>query len=255
MKSIVERVLKLLDENKSQINIALKEEGREYEFDIKKAKTIINSFKNKKLEGKHKKDIVITNGNPYTTIYVLMKSNLEQNTTVFCTDEKLEKLNKELVRVFNQANEKHLISYKSGIRLRDLYLTIEKRNEIVVDVYDDFDYYYNLLTFGFNANYKSLFSIDLYYDSIDYEDMVSVIEDYAKARYMNLNVFDNKSYEEILLRTNSDMASLSVLILTKEFEKYEGLKKKFIDKKIYINYNPFDNYEENAIKQFIKNNM
>ena len=32
MKNIIEKVLKLIDENKSQINIALKEEGREYDF-------------------------------------------------------------------------------------------------------------------------------------------------------------------------------------------------------------------------------
>ena len=67
MKNIIEKVLKLIDENKSQINIALKEEGREYDFDIQKVKTIINSFNNKKIEVKHNKNIVITNGNPYTT--------------------------------------------------------------------------------------------------------------------------------------------------------------------------------------------
>ena len=182
MKNIIEKVLKLIDENKSQINIALKEEGREYDFDIQKVKTIINSFSNKKIEVKHNKNIVITNGNPYTTVYALMKSNLEENKTVFCTSEKLEKLNKELVRIFNQVNEKQLISFRNGIRLRDLYLTIEKRQETLLDVYDNFDYYYNLLTCGFNAHYNALFSIDLYYDSVEYEDMVEVIEDYAESR-------------------------------------------------------------------------
>ena len=255
MKNIIEKVLKLIDENKSQINIALKEEGREYDFDIQKVKTIINSFSNKKIEVKHNKNIVITNGNPYTTVYALMKSNLEENKTVFCTSEKLEKLNKELVRIFNQVNEKQLISFRNGIRLRDLYLTIEKRQETLLDVYDNFDYYYNLLTCGFNAHYNALFSIDLYYDSVEYEDMVEVIEDYAESRYMNLNVFKDKSYNEAVLRTNSEMSSLSILVLTKEYEKYEKLKKKFPNKNIYINYNPFDNYEENAIKKFIKNNL
>lgn len=258
MKENKSKIFLLLEENKSQINIAIKEDGRVFDFDDKKLKKIItrieskNNKKSKKIKQDKNGKIVYTNGNPYTTIYVLLKAALEGNKVILCTNGVLENLNKQLVRIFNQLSSKKLFNYKSDIKVKELYLTIEKKNDIDIEVYDNINVFIELLEFGFNAKYISLYTIDIYYDSDEYDDMVEVVEDYANSKYMELNVYKNKNYVETLLRTGSDLSGLSLLILTKNPNKYEVLKEKFPNKNIYINYNPFDDFEENVIKKICK---
>ena len=251
MKEIKKKILSLLDENKSQINIAIKDDGREFEFDNKKLEQILDGIINKKYKVEKQNKIVFTNGNPYTTIYVLFKAIQEDDKLILCTRGKLSNLNKQLVRIFNQLCSKKLLNYKSDIKIRDLYLTLEKKNNIIVEVFDDIETNIELQKFGFDVNYNSMFTIDIYYDSDEYEEMVEIVEDYATSKYMNTNVYLNKSYEEIVLRTGSELSSLSLLVLTKDYNKFEKLKEKFPEKNVYINYNPFDDYEDNVIKKIV----
>ena len=252
MKENKSKILSLLMENKSQINIAVKEDGREFEFDIDKVKKIISSVSNKKANIQKQNRIIFTNGNPYTSIAVLYKAVEANDKVILCTEGKLSNLNKQLVRIFNQLCAKKMLEYKKDIKIRDLYLTTEKKSDILVTVIDNVNKYKELLDFGFNVDYKSMFTIDIYYDSEDYEDMVGIVEEYAISKYMDLNVFYDKSYEEMVIRSGSELSSLSLLILTKDPEKFDSLKDKFKEKNVYINYNPFDDYEENAIKKFFK---
>ena len=54
-----------------------------------------------------------------------------------------------------------------------------------------------------------------------------------------------------MIKENKETSSRSVLILTSDTTKFEGVKKELNTKIVYMNFNPFDIYEKEIVDQII----
>ena len=68
---------------------------------------------------------------------------------------------------------------------------------------------------------------------------------------INMNVHEGKSAQFIYKNALAKGASNAILILTDKFGEAEKVKNNLKDKKVYINYNPFDNFEIDMVNCFL----
>ena len=99
---------------------------------------------------------------------------------------------------------------------------------------------------------QPLFTLDLYTESEDYKYLENVLENYCEMNLINLTVYESKSAQYIYKNALNKGSSNGILILTDKFGDAEKVKNNLNDKKVYINFNPFDNFEIDMVKCFLE---
>lgn len=250
--TVFDKIIDSFKENRSLIEQAIKTDAMGFKFDFNKAINILTGYS---LRESNESSIeafirfsktpnyikmVITNGNPYSTI-ILCAEAIRANVNIYLdVQNQLSNLNFVIVTLFknNIKNEKQIIYSKLSLRnLTEFSFPMVNNHEVII--IDDKSKYNELNLVKIPCRYVSLLSVDLYYDSDDFESMIDTISYYCEVNFINVLIFKNISNEKMIMQLNKKEAANAVLILTKNEIEYRELQDKYL-KKFYINYNPFD---------------
>jgi hypothetical protein len=164
----------------------------------------------------------------------------------------MNELNKTIVDIIGECCPKAVkpeFSNRLSVEeLADYSANYPRMNIMVVD---DIPEYTQLLKLNLPVRYVPIFSLDLFYDSNDFSSSVNTIDVYCDKHYINLNITSDANLERLLIKESKETSSRSVLILTSDTTKFEGVKKELDTKIVYMNFNPFDIYEKEIVDQII----
>lgn len=228
MKKLINQILSILKNNEQNIESSIKKDGSNLKFDIEKLQIFLETYD----LGEDKINFAITNGNPYLTCILCYQALMNDIDFTITNQNVMNNLNNTLVKVFQNFNTKNL-QIKNKITLN----YIESYRQIYV--FDDLARYRKLGELKYNVKYITAFSIDLYYSSDDFEDMIELAQDYCDSSIISLNIYKNAQPLEIKMRSYKDTSSKIIMILTRKEEEFIGLKKELDKKLIFINSNPF----------------
>ena len=252
MKSIIEKIVDKIEECKVEfIDISIKEKLPN--FSVEKMKEIIIDYKNKEKSIKKEKIIAITNGNPYTTIILLMESIISESKIIIYNQGNLNELNQKIIDIIaGEIDIKIEPELESKLKINDIEQYLKENKKTKILVIDDIEKYEILKVMGLPVENKQILSIHIYTDSDEYKTIKQAMIDYCKNNYIKIISSNLKNQEEIENDIKKDISKITI-ILTKEEERYKKLQEKLKTEDIYINMNPFDTIEQEIAKQIIMN--
>ncbi len=256
MKTLVEKLIESFKANKEILNKACIADGLGYKFETAKAISMISQFENYECITNNRPEIIITNGNPYTTILLCLQAVYANTNIIINIQNTMQTLNTIILKIFNESiktNNRPKLTSNMTVNQLMKFKDSNKNGEIIV--VDDRTKFNELFDLGLRKiKYLAIMSIDLYYDSDDFQEMIETIDEYCGLNYINLNIYENDDINKILINEHKIASSKAILILTKNEKSYND-KINILEtkKQIYINYNPFDRIEFDATKLAIKN--
>lgn len=156
-------------------------------------------------------------------------------------------MNNKILAITNSNSKCENMLKNKGIKiindekLDKIEFYVEQGYEIYI--YDNLAKYYYLGSLGYDIKYVPLFSIDVYCNKDEFQDMLDVVDEYCLLNEISANIYSDTDPLAIKMRSRKEISSNSILIFTKEPELYEGLQEEITNKKIYINKNPFSTEE------------
>jgi len=253
MKDIIENIIATFKRNEEKINKAIEENNIDIDFDLGKIAKIIRKFETSTVIPQNQNLIFITNGNPYSTVILCMQALQSSSKIIISTQNRMMHLNKLLVSLFaiNFQNKKP--KYNPNISTDDLVEHIEKYPKNKIIIVDDKNKWFHLKAIEIPVKYCSMISIDLYFDSEEYNNMVDIIDTYCEKNYINLNIIKDEelTLNDIIEDSYDKNSSNVFIILTKDERKFETVKEEIKDKLIYMNHNPFNRYEVDIVNHII----
>ena len=207
---------------------------------------ILPSFSAQKIKDGFGNIAVMYNGDPYVTLKMLISSLRTHNNVVFFT-KNFKTLNDLLIESINIVTKE--LKYTERIAVLQTNFSkndiIKKQNGFNLLVYignkRDFQ------TVSKQLNIPSVFrgygSIDVFIDDKSYKETLLDIDDFAYENNIKVNYFYNTDIDETIAYINKYNLNDCFAVFTKNSE----LAYKFINsiksKNIFINKNPFVNYE------------
>lgn len=256
-KTVIEDLKKIFDEKKDAlIQLNKNDAGSNFDYDPVKVAAIIDAFNFYSKENLAKKDyLFFTNGNPYSTIVIYLYSMINEVNITIEISQQATSLNHEIENILNDFMKKNW--YKNTNVIVD-YMNVKDLNQFIQDkelnyvyVFDHKEKYAELDKMGIKTIMQPLFTMDLYTESDDYKFLENLLENYCEMNLINMNVHEGKSAQFIYKNALAKGASNAILILTDKFGEAEKVKNNLKDKKVYINYNPFDNFEIDMVNCFL----
>ena len=153
-----------------------------------------------------------------------------------------------MIHQYISKNTNVIVDY---MNVKDLNQFIQDKELNYVYVFDHKEKYAELDKMGIKTIMQPLFTMDLYTESDDYKFLENLLENYCEMNLINMNVHEGKSAQFIYKNALAKGASNAILILTDKFGEAEKVKNNLKDKKVYINYNPFDNFEIDMVNCFL----
>lgn len=257
-KTVIEDLKKVFEEkNESLIQINKNDAASNFDYDPAKVNAIMEAFMYYNKENLAKKDyLFFTNGNPYTTILIYLYSMINEVNITIEINQQATSLNHELEKLLNDFMKKNW--YKNHNEIID-YMNVKDLNQFIKDkdinyvyVFDNKEKYAELDKMGVKVIMQPLFTMDLYTESDDYKFLENLLENYCEMNLINLTVYESKSAQYIYKNSLNKGSSNAILILTDKFGEAEKVKNNLEDKKVYINFNPFDNFEIDMVKCFLE---
>ncbi len=264
MNKLADKIFKLLELHKAKIKESVKADNADYEFDFEKLKKEIMAFENYTPKKSLANDyLFLTNGNPYTTVILICYAVFNNVNVTIDTNRELPTLNKLLVDIFNDLTyiQKDENDYRSGqyqivqsnhLTIKQLIDLIDKYKINDIYVVDDYKKCQQINSYKLNGVYLPIFSIDLYSNSKKYRVMETAIEEHCQNNYININIYNNEDDNAIILRSRRADSSNGILLLANKEAEAKLIALKIKNKKVYINYNPFDTFETDMVEYFIK---
>lgn len=269
MKSIIDKIIDQIEEYKVDImDLAIKEKLPN--FSVEKIKEIIIDYKNKKKQATKQNQIAITNGNPYTTVILLMEAISSESKITIYNQNNLNKLNQKILDIIaGEIDIKIEPELVNRLEISDLEERARSTKNTKILVVDDIEKCELLRVMGLSVENMQILSINLYVDTDQLNSIKNAMIEYCNKNYMKMTLFESNSSEEKekskeadkskeittkLIETNiENNSSKATIILTKNEERYKKLQEKLKNEKIYINMNPFDTIEQEIAKQIIMN--
>lgn len=255
MKDIdYDRIIKLFKAHEALLNISYKNDKNLFSFDFNKCIEIIECLNKNKINlPTFESKIIITEGNPYLTIIICIYCILNNKSAIINIQGNLVNTNKQICNIF--INEYDLIKNRTievreEMSISEMIDYCQNREITVIDSKVSYNKYKR---YGFNPKYIPFFSIDVIYNDSKYEKLVESVFNYCELNLVEISVLKNIKIEEYKIRINNMFESNSVLLLEEKITKDEA-KNVLKTKKIYLNKNPFKDFEIECIrgnKQFI----
>jgi len=250
MNKQLEKIIETFKKNQQAIANAINEDESNFDFSIEKTEKLIRSYEGFKVSVLNLKLLAITNGNPYSTMLLCLQSIFNKSKITICPNNKMNALNKLIVKLIAQ-NCSLLTKpeFKNRLPAQELADYVAKYPKMTIMVVDDIPEYISLVKLELPVRYCPIFSMDLFYDNSEFDESIATIDRYCDKHYINLNIYSNESQENILIRENKEVSSRAILVLSQNISKYDGIEQTLQNKIIYKNYNPFDQFEDDIIKQ------
>lgn len=255
--NIYSQVAKLLENKTKEFEEAVIIDNNKYGclVDVEKVKEIITKYSEKKsLIKMTNKEIITGIGNiacicdeiPYIIVNVICMSIKTKNNISLYLKEKILETNKMIINVFKEAIKKTGYDIKIEIKYRNNY------NEF----YENQDEYNSLIYIGRQEEYikilKKLYipssfqsygDIHVYFDSKEYRSVLLRMDKFAYLNDIHIHYYNNKNIKNDIELINKQGISSICVIFTKNLQKVKMFIEKVNSKEIYVNQNPFENYE------------
>ena len=257
LKKQIDDIKKLFENNKDNLIKANKEDkSSDFSYDPEKVSDIIDAFKEyNKISLKNKKQLFFTNGNPYTTIVIYLYALINEIDVTIDIDNECESINNAISKLlFSYMDDEwcdNKITINKSLSVKDLDEIIKRDKIECLFVFDNKGKFNELEKMGCKTIFQPLFSIDLYVDSSNFKFLEDLLENYCKLNCININVFEKKSIQFMVKNSEKKSSSNGLLLLTDKLSDGKSLQEKLGDKKVYVNYNPFDRFEIDMIKYFL----
>lgn len=239
-----DRIIKTFKANEALLSIACKKDYNN-DFNIKKCVEIIETIKKYNIKiPEFKSRVVLANGNPYLTLIICIYSLINDKELIINIQENVSNLNNQICEIFYNLfgiDEEIKVKFriKAKMYLEEMINEAKNREIVVIDSKATYNKYKRL---GFNPKYIPFFSIDLIYNDTKFEKLVESIFDYCESNFIEISVFENIRPDEYRLKVNKTFESDIIVILEEDITKDE-IEELFKEKKVFINSNPFKNFE------------
>lgn len=241
-------IISAFKENERILNEANKLDETDFKFNFNKAIDILNKFRKFNAKFVSKKALVITNGNPYVTLIIIMQAISQNIQLDINIQNRLPILNSAIIKIF----ETNICDFniKLHIDMSPREIVDFETDEIIV--VDDKAVYDKLYNFGIMPKFISLLNIDLYTDSDKLSDLTSTIYDYCNQKFIGINLHKNEKIENFVYNEDRERSGNISLILTEKPIDKKLVEEKLHNKLVYINCNPFKTLESDvALKRIL----
>jgi len=240
------RIIKFIKANEALLKVAYKNDNSIFKFDIEKCVKIVENIENSQIKLMNiGSKIIITEGNPYLTLIICLYSILNDKNLVIDVQGNLVNINKQICEIFyNMFENRRFIEIEENMSISKIIENSKNREITVIDSKAGYNRYKK---YGFSPVYIPFFSIDLIYNDIKYEKLVESVFDYCEINMIEMSVLEDIKLEEYKSKIDKTFESNSVLLLQENITEDE-VKKILNKKNIYLNMNPFENFEIDCIK-------
>ena len=220
-------------------------------IDFEKIKNIINYFKTVNIDSDidFNDNIVIYNGNIYLTFYLCMQALLKNKRLKLYTENYMVKTNKAIIDMFNKVckdNNLNQIEFDLCHLYKDI-LKIVKDTDNVFIIGNTFAYH-ELYSLN-KIKYYPFYNLMIYIENDEKNDYKKLFE--MVLYYLDSNMFEyeiiNEQYEDIINYIDEDFYSNTFLAITDNEDVKKLFKNNIKHKKVFINSNPFKEYENNIL--------
>lgn len=243
-------IIKVFNANEPLLNMSYKNDNSLFNFDLKKCIDIIKCIKKNMIELPYfEQKVILTEGNPYLTLILCLYSIINKKDIILNIQENMINTNKQICEIFynifdiKDKNDR-LIKIKEKMSISEMIKNCDNREIVIIDSKKTYNKYKK---YGFMPIYIPFFSIDLLYNNSKYEELVRNIYDYCDLNAVEINVLENINVKDYKLKVNSVFESNTVLVLQDDISE-EEIKKHLKGKKIYLNSNPFKDFEIDCIE-------
>ena len=247
------KYLKFLSNLKSEIKDNKNSIKKVNEIDFKYTEKIVNidkllkiieEFEQMKISEKDNFENVFISysGDPYITLNLCLLAVVKKCKLILDINDKMLGVNKLLVSLVNNS----LKEYKIPNIIQMVNLISEN------DIKNKQDYFYkiifvdNINTYNLfkksnikNVEYFPLYSIDMYCDNDEYEELQKKIFEYAYMNGTDIEVYSDYEIDEVIDIINEFGTGNIALLLTKSKDNADKFKSRIVGKTIFVNENPF----------------
>lgn len=215
---------------------------------------IIDSFKDKDciLED-DERNIIVYKGDPYLTLQICMQALTQRIKVLLVQSDFMLGVNEVLLKIFIQVLEKfnifNLINYSKNYSKK--YIDSVEKYFDNISVIGDTTMYQLFENEDKNIDFYPYHNIILYSDNDNFSKLKDAIYLYSINNQYEIEILYDEEIEDIIEAINLDATSDTVIILTVSEESKKIFKEKIINKKLYINENPFKN-EINGNYNYLK---
>jgi len=188
--------------------------------------------------------VVITNGDTYFILELIIKAILTKTKISFITENYMFNTNLFLVELAQKALSKYYID-GDAITLfnlrnyKEIYDFIDNIDCIVVN--KNYDLYKEIQDlFNIKVVYSDYGNINIYSDSDEFDDDIEIVYEAAKKEDKDIYVSKTDDIQKYLDNMNNNFVFYSVVIFTKDIEKCSYFLKNIKAENVYINKNPFE---------------
>lgn len=212
----------------------------------KKIQNIIDNFENEKIDlSKEQKILIHYNGNPYITINLIILSILTKTTIILDIDDYFIGINTLMVKIINDI----LKSFQTDelIYLYDAKKQYENIDKIIcIDNINKYNLYLknkNNIAKFYDYNYMNFYS-----NSNDFEELEELIFIYAEKNQIPIESFSELD-EETAINMIDKAPGKTVILFTNNENTKKDFQKNILNKRIFINDNPFKEQTEIISKE------
>jgi len=215
-------------------------------IEVSKIIDLLNSYKNEKIRNNTKKDIIMASyyGTPYITINLCMQALFQRKAIILVTEDKMLAINKILTTIFNTILEEHKIV--ELVKLYNLPSVEEIKNisnnvETVICIGNSNTYQFYRKSKIDNLKYIPFKNMAIYCENEKYQELQYELYKYAIANNIEVEIYDNIELDEFMECMELDKTIEEVVVFTHSEESKKILEKGLLEKKVFINNNPFKN--------------
>lgn len=189
---------------------------------------------------------VIYNGNTELLLYLSLKALKTHNNIVFFENDIGKKVNEYIIKIINNILEAN--NYKTIISIK--YIENEK------EVSDYQDYFNAFICIGqidkfykFKKNikkdiiYSAYGTLSLYMDNKELKNELLNMDEYIFKNNLYMDLYKDDDVKDVIEKINKKREDFCTVIFTKDIKKAYYFLENVDSQNVYINKNPFNNYE------------
>ena len=252
-------IINVFKDNKSLLESAYKSDIKDNkkEFAFRKFEEITNYFQsiNKQYyDFNNEKDILEPNivvyyGDIYLTFYLCVQALLKKRSLKLFMDKYMVKTNTVIIDLFNSIFKEFdlkIIDYNFHYNYKDILN--EANNSDNVFIIGNTYAYHELYSLN-NKHFFPYYNLMIYCETdekIEYKKLLEMVLYYSEKNNIEYEVINEKD-EELIDYINQDMCANILLAITDNDEIKKIFEKEINGKKVFINSNPFKEYDNNLI--------
>lgn len=248
MNKIISNIIDLIKDNKAILEKIKKEDDEifAFEFDINRLLEMLSNYKNATgKETKPKKIFVSSLGNPYITVMLCVEAIKHNCELMLGIEEICYGLNVALVKIVQDSLKEQKVTLPISLKMNVDKKELETENWNKIICLGNSNAYMNLRKLeGFEVKYVPFLDIALYYDSIEFEELVETMRKFAVQNLCEIEIFDEtEDFEDVVYQINHSLPRFCAVILSKDAEKQERFRKEIDSQRVWVNQNPFHKFE------------